>query len=322
MQEIIKRRIEFDILKGILIITVVLGHTQVKIPYVDVFWFHMPAFFMITGYLTKKWLEPKELIIAIRNKDISAFKRIGKYLLPYFSYSMVFFLICRPESILKNTVRVIYAGANNTTTYSYHFWYINALFIGTIIMGFRIKMRYKIIMLSLIWIIIHQYDVMKLFPAPMPWSLDEALGAVIFLFIGDYAKNIKSKTYHSFFLIIPFLFILVNYFTKMNYIINMKSMIYNHYLLDLIVPISFTYMLYKLSLLLTHTVFVKTVLAYLGKSCMTIYFTHAILLFVFGKYFSLNIWITISVTIILGGILHFFFNQNKLLKIIFTGYLK
>lgn len=135
MQGIIKRKIEFDILKGILIITVVLGHTSAEIPYVNVFWFHMPAFFMITGYLTRKWLKPGELVIAIKNKDISILKKIGKYLLPYFSYSIVLFLIFRPESILKNIVRVIYAGANNTTAYSYPFWYINALFIGTLIMG-------------------------------------------------------------------------------------------------------------------------------------------------------------------------------------------
>ena len=59
------RKVEFDILKGILIIFVVIGHTNLKIPYFDIFWFHMPAFFMVSGYLTKKWLTPKELISAI-----------------------------------------------------------------------------------------------------------------------------------------------------------------------------------------------------------------------------------------------------------------
>lgn len=121
MQDNIKRKIEFDILKGILIITVVLGHTSAKIPYIDVFWFHMPAFFMITGYLTRKWLEPKDLVIAVKNKDIFIIRKLGKYVLPYLSYSIVFFFIFRPESILRNLVRVIYAGANNTTVYSYPF---------------------------------------------------------------------------------------------------------------------------------------------------------------------------------------------------------
>lgn len=106
---------------------------------------------------------------------------------------------------------------------------------------------------------------------------------------------------------------------ELNYNINMKSMIYNHYLLDLIVPVSFTYMLYRLSLILTHVNFVKSVLAYLGKSSMTIYFTHAALLYILEKYFSLNIWMTITITIIVGGILHYIFRKFKILKILFTG---
>lgn len=46
------RKIEFDILKGILIICVVIGHA-VKTPFINVFWFHVPAFFLIAGYFAK-----------------------------------------------------------------------------------------------------------------------------------------------------------------------------------------------------------------------------------------------------------------------------
>lgn len=63
----IVRKPEFDILKGLLIVTVVLGHTSFKIPLVDVFWFHMPAFFMVTGYLTRRFLTPADVIASARN---------------------------------------------------------------------------------------------------------------------------------------------------------------------------------------------------------------------------------------------------------------
>ena len=49
-----ERNIELDILKGIMMIFVVIGHTNITIPYFDVYWFHMPAFFLISGYLAKK----------------------------------------------------------------------------------------------------------------------------------------------------------------------------------------------------------------------------------------------------------------------------
>lgn len=180
-------------------------------------------------------------------------------------------------------------------------------------------MRDKIIILSFIWIIIHLFDVMKLILVPLPWSLDEALGAIVFLFIGDYAKNIEHKQFHFLILIIPFIFITVNHTMELNYKFNMKSMMYNHYLLDLIVPVSFTYMLYRLSFLLSHVDFIKSVLVYLGKSSMTIYFTHGAILYLLGKYFSLNIWIIIAVTVIIGGILHNILYKFKLLRILFTG---
>lgn len=72
----IVRKPEFDILKGLLIVTVVLGHTSFKIPLVDVFWFHMPAFFMVTGYLTRRFLTPADVITSVR-KFLNIYKLGG-----------------------------------------------------------------------------------------------------------------------------------------------------------------------------------------------------------------------------------------------------
>lgn len=46
----VKRDRSIDILKGILILLVVLGHSRVKFSHV-IFWFHMPLFFIVSGYL-------------------------------------------------------------------------------------------------------------------------------------------------------------------------------------------------------------------------------------------------------------------------------
>ena len=81
------RNIELDILRGLLIIFVVIGHTNIKIPYLDVFWFHMPAFFLISGYLTKQWSFSKSKLI--------------KFFVPYLCYSIVFYLIFSPKPLLK-----------------------------------------------------------------------------------------------------------------------------------------------------------------------------------------------------------------------------
>lgn len=87
-----ERKIEFDILKCILIIFVVTGHIGVNIGF-DVYWFHMPAFFMISGYLTQKFIslnDIKSLLINIRCHEKKStkniFNKFKKFIIPYFTY--------------------------------------------------------------------------------------------------------------------------------------------------------------------------------------------------------------------------------------------
>ena len=113
------RKIEFDIFKGLMIISVVIGHTDVTIPYINVFWFHMPAFFLVSGYLTADWRLDKN----------SWKKKIKKFVIPYITYSILLYIIFQPEPIIKNIARTIYAGRYNITMYSYPFWFINSLLV-------------------------------------------------------------------------------------------------------------------------------------------------------------------------------------------------
>lgn len=117
------RRIEFDILKGLMIICVVIGHTDATLPYINVFWFHMPAFFLISGYLTTDWRLDKK----------SWKKKIKKFVIPYITYSILLYIIFQPEPIIKNIARTLYAGRYNITMYSYPFWFINSLLIVNVI---------------------------------------------------------------------------------------------------------------------------------------------------------------------------------------------
>lgn len=318
----ITRKTEFDILKGILIVCVVIGHTDLKLPYVDIFWFHMPAFFMITGYLTNTWITPKEVFISIKNKDIRLWKKIGKYIFPYLSYCILFFILFRPEPILKNIIRVAYAGINNITLYSYPYWFINSLFIGNLVMGggkLYKQNKQSIIIFLIIYIIIH-LNVMKLSPIPLPWGIDAALGALIFLYIGNMAKNIKSKKYYL--LLLPILFIFCNEYFALHYKINMMGMIYNHPVLDLLVPVIFTYFLYKISVILSHIQGLSHVLSFLGTCSMTIYFTHAAVLSFTNEKLHWNTYESIYSAVVIGVLLHTLFKCFKITRILFLGNLK
>ena len=89
-------------MKGILIVLVVIGHTSITIPYFNPYWFHMPAFFMITGYLTYKWptFENREQLK----------KKSAQLLIPYLSYSILFYILLGDIPIWKYALKVIGGG--------------------------------------------------------------------------------------------------------------------------------------------------------------------------------------------------------------------
>ncbi|MEQ8199425.1 MAG: acyltransferase family protein, partial [Clostridiaceae bacterium] len=69
------KRIEYlDIAKGILIITVILSHSPW--PFAQyMYWFHMPAFFMISGLLYRSGVDFK--------------KQLLKFYIPYLVFSAI-----------------------------------------------------------------------------------------------------------------------------------------------------------------------------------------------------------------------------------------
>lgn len=128
---------EFDIMKGVLIILVVIGHTSLLPQYCSevVYWFHMPVFFMITGFLTNRW-------ISFGNRTLLKHKFISLSI-PYFSYCIIFYLIMGNEPVWKFLIKTLLAGRLNITLYSFPYWYIGSLFIALFIYGTIKLFRYR-----------------------------------------------------------------------------------------------------------------------------------------------------------------------------------
>ena len=100
------RKPEFDILKGLLIIFVVIGHIVCGESQIHtiIFWFHMPVFLMVSGYFLKDSTTIKPWSKAALSK---LFQR---YCVPYLSWSILLFIVFHPESIWKNAVRTCWGG--------------------------------------------------------------------------------------------------------------------------------------------------------------------------------------------------------------------
>lgn len=72
------RELWVDILKGILIIFVVIGHSW--FPYSKyIYWFHMPVFFMISGYVFTPTKMNKEFFVAL----------VERYMIPCYSWNVI-----------------------------------------------------------------------------------------------------------------------------------------------------------------------------------------------------------------------------------------
>jgi len=115
-----------DIVKGILICCVVLGH--LRLSYSGFFnWFHMSLFFVIAGYVTKfpKNNRTKPWIL----------RKAKRLLIPYWVYT-IFAWICMGEFTLRSFLRTIIInlyGGRLTNTFTVN-WYITCLFLSYLIL--------------------------------------------------------------------------------------------------------------------------------------------------------------------------------------------
>ena len=98
-----RRLIHIDIAKGILIIFVIMGHTDfgesLNIMHKLILWFHMPAFFIISG-----------LFFENSNQSLTnnLYKKyVQRYVVPYFSWCILGYFIFPFEPIYKNIVRIL-----------------------------------------------------------------------------------------------------------------------------------------------------------------------------------------------------------------------
>ena len=185
-------RIEWiDFLRGIAILIVVLGHTNV--PFMKyIYGFHMPLFYIITGmlYKYKNNMSDKDYIKSIATK----------YLKPYFVFAFINLLLCtvidiildRPSKIVllkqicKYVVGILYSrGSTQFMPNCSPLWFLTSVFCLLVMFRYIEKVNNKalkqtiIFLLACISITLSAVNAPKLF-----WNIDTAMMAVLFMYIG------------------------------------------------------------------------------------------------------------------------------------------
>ena len=279
------RNLYFDILKGIAIILVVVGHAGYNSETVlwhFIYSFHMPLFMIISGwffYYSFKKRTPIEIIK----------RRFTQLIIPTLFFSCFFWLIKYPSADQPNGIVSFYA------VYIRTLWFLQACFYSTLLFlsGRFIKNeKYAVLYYFLLFIIL------LLTPDIARTAGDKFLFPCFCVGYYLHKINYQKIVRHRNIILIVFLcaYIILLYFFKAEYafyssgvsLINdeysVPQMLFiNVYRLIIGVVGSFSLMLLVRMFYRKFVLSVKTVLSRLGQQTMGIYITSELLLFLLIK---------------------------------------
>ncbi len=188
-----------DNAKAIGISLIVLGHTHSLkgFPNNFIYSFHVPLFFFLAGFLLKdKYLELPFLLYVKRY-----FQRLG---FPYFVFGFISYLFWLPTvsmrsraeeyatfSLFDPILGLIY-GSSNKLYINEPLWFFTCLFSTLLIMYFikRINNLTKELFIVIICAVLG-YTIQNIINFRLPWNMDIATTAVVFLWTGHIASKLE-----------------------------------------------------------------------------------------------------------------------------------
>lgn len=293
----------FDIMKGIGILAMILGHSPIpKILISFIFTWHMPLFFIISGY----FFHPISVVDCIRSNSRSL-------LVPYL-VTMLFIIVLylfigntQHNSLLQALCAIfIGAGSRNLPMlqdfYVGALWFLQALFWSKVLFSFLNSILsdqlrpFVILAVSSIATYIGQYVF-------IPTNLLQGASALVFYEIG-YQINVKSflnRNYNRYLLLFFLLLMCVSMHSGSMSIVRCY---YGFYPVNVICAASFFIFCYYLSTSLIKYKKVLNVLSYLGRISLVILCVHIVDLF-----FKFN-------TLLNNSILHLYGVEERLFNIV------
>lgn len=323
------RDLTFDIAKGILIIFVILGHAP-RFPLlyqVIIYWFHMPAFFIVSGLFFKD--KGSNLFNTFKEGFL-------KYYLPiwiYYFLEAFYFNRFSTKDILKN----LYGGVKSTGSV---YWFATVLFLTFLLYTLlkrKLNASHLFIAIIIFYILGHLesiYLIPEKYKNPVPWSANIVLMAIFYYYFGDkFKKEVKDVASYKW-PILNLIFIALGSFliflqikrgnTSYLYTLNMKDGKYLHFLFDIGIPLTMTFAVISISKILTYAPIIKDIISLIGRNTMAIMFLHVPLLEYFSPITNLSQQLVLVILVCLG--VSYFYNtvcnafRNNLNKPIIDKY--
>ncbi|MEK4384697.1 acyltransferase family protein [Solibacillus sp. FSL W7-1464] len=303
-----KKRITWvDITKGFLMILVVIGHYpgELEFPLAKyIYWFHMPAFFILSGLFFKPILDKKEI-------KLTVYKRFMQLIFPYLfflasitfvRYGMEMFSGNLDLKWYLNDLWTLAVGGRFIRGAYGVFWFVTTLFFTYLLFiwltTYFNRMK-QFIILGLFYVIAHFESIiaMNFFSGkpseaaqsiPMVWNIDVALMAIVYFAVGYYFKELWmniSKRWMGTAIFLSATAIMLENFNIIDYRLSMKFLRYDHIILDLVIPISFTIVLVGSFQLLAEKLSLNWLLKIENHS-LTIMYLHIFADIILNDYFT------------------------------------
>lgn len=320
-----------DIIKGILIICVVLGHSNIN--YSDIlFWFHMPLFFIINGYLWKN----KDIKLSVFIRD-----KMKRLLIPWLFYficldliPMVFVERLSVQRIVIRCLSFIWSGK----IYQGVYWFPPVLLISSCVV-FILEKYYNelteivacigMYLLAIVESLLFIPDASSNIPLYLcfPWNADVCLLATSYVILGKQLKKkmVKVNSTHKTIIcissiILILIFVVLHVMNRFSYRMDMKYSLYKSFLLPVTLPLIFGCVLMYISRVINKVRIPSTIMQICGRSSLIIMFIHIPIRQFLFETISLNYnpYIYVGVCCLVGSIIYTGVNKTKA-RVFFLG---
>lgn len=277
MMEQVKRITYFDIAKGIGMILMIVGHCSIKNQYIlnFIFSFHMPLFFLISGYFFK-YRQDKE---CLKNN----FKKL---IMPYIitciaiiTYKLLRLLLDKNFTdiigIIKTWGLASLYGSGTKEPFGIKYigaiWFLWALFFALYFVNITIKSKYQHL-----WIILISYIGYKTSTYIwLPLSIQAGMVATVFVYLGILARRYDIFNKKVPIILIISIILIVIFCTIYGGKLYMVTNYYKNGLFDIIGALCGSFLCIKLSQIIDkYTKYTKKVLEFIGRNSLVVLCLH------------------------------------------------
>ncbi len=303
-----KRLIWVDVTKGFLMVLVVLGHFPGDFWLSKyIYWFHMPAFFLLSGIFFKEVKENEDPQMPVK-------KRFLQLMVPYLFFLITITTIRYGMQIvqgnhdlswyIQDVWTLIVAGRFVRGAYGV-FWFVTTLFFTYLLFMWMTKYLNRtkqIILLVAFYLIAHleSFFAQRVIDGstveaaqsiPILWNLDVTLMAIVYFSLGYYGKSLWMNVTKPWLIGASALMVGAFFSDRagmINYQLSMKFLRYDHLVLDFIIPIASIIVLVGLFQRITKVVSLNWLVT-VEKHSIAIMYLHIFTDMIFNDFFEYGV---------------------------------